>query len=582
MSWLMKAPFKSKKMRHRIFTRTVKSFFALLLILSLASCGDKAVSKEPSIFGSDKNNPQLTNQISEVSPPSVIQELRRSLDAYRPQVTIITPKFDEVLEKDTVEVKLTVKDLPLFKSQFDLGSHLQVILDDQPGTEVFDLNQPLTLSSLSPGTHTLRVFAERPWYESFKNEGAYAQTTFHVFTKTDEHNPDTSLPLLTYNRPNGDYGAEPILLDFYLTNAPLQINGKDILKDEIGDWRIRCTINGESFVLDRWESVYLKGFKPGKNWIKLEFLDGKGEVVKNVFNSTVRSITYEPKGKDTLSRIVRGEFSADEVRSIVDSGYVAPEQEPEPTPTIEPSIEPTPQAQKEPELVEPTPEETLQPKPEVIPSAKPKSDGFFKRRDIKAPIPAPSIEPNSETPDLPEVIITPSPLPSVVPTPEVTIPEKKAPDVEKPIIKSPTPEVAIPEKKAPDVEKPVIEPPTPQTETPKKIPVETIKPSKVKLGKYFQRRESPTPEVTIPETKASEVEKPVIESPTPEVTIPEKKAPDVEKPVIEPPTPQTKTPKKIPVETIKPLIPEIIPDQEVTNNRASEAPLTDVTPTGGI
>ncbi|BAZ15078.1 FHA domain containing protein [Calothrix sp. NIES-4071] len=512
MNWLIEAPKKPFPLRYRIIVKTVKSLFALLLVLNLASCGDKAVSTEPSASSGRSKTPQLTNQISEVAPPSVIQELQRSLDNYRPQVTIITPKFDEVLSQDTVEVNLQVKDLPVFKdSQFNLGSHLQVILDDRAGIEVYDLNQPLSLPDLPPGTHTLRVFAERPWYESYKNEGAYAQTKFHVFTKTDEHNPDTSQPLLTYNRPNGQYGAEPILLDFYLTNAPLQLNGRDILQDSIGDWRIRCTINDESFVLDRWESIYLKGFKPGKNWVKLEFLDGKGEVVKNVFNSTVRSFTYEPKGKDALSRIVRGELSADQVRSIVDSSYIAKEPLPEPTPTIEPTIAPTVEP-----TIEPTPEAK---EPEVVPltePAKPKSGGFFKRRE-KAPLPAPSIEPTPiETPNLPEVIITPTPQPEVTNIPE------KAPEVEKPTPEPeiiPTPEATTPEtetlEKVPDVE-PIIESPTPQPEV-----TPTQKPSKVQLGKYFKRRESvqPTPEPTL--SPAPEITPEPEITPVPEIT-PEK------------------------------------------------------------
>jgi hypothetical protein len=504
MNWLNVARLKSLRAQRRIVIKLVKSFFALLLIASLTSCGDKAVSTEPSSVSGRKDSPQLTNQISEVAPPFVIQELKRNLDNYRPQVTILTPKSDEVLSQDTVEITLQVKDLPIFKdSQFNLGSHLQVILDEQFGIEVYDLQQPLNLSSLTPGTHTLRVFAEKPWYESYKSEGAYAQTTFHVFTKTDEHNPDTSQPLLTYNRPNGEYGAEPILLDFYLTNTPLQLNGKDILQDDIGDWRIRCTINDESFVLDRWESIYLKGFKPGKNWVKLEFLDGKGEVVKNVFNSTVRSFTYEPKGKDTLSRIVRGELSADQVRSIVDPTYVAKEPTPEPTPTTEPIPEPTPTTEPTPEptpiitpTIEPTPE--AQPKPE-----KPKSGGYFKRQDVKAPLPTPTIEPTPiETPDLPEVIITPTSEPEATNTPNL------APEVEKP---TPEPEITP----TPEESKPVIESPTPEPE----VTPSTKPSSKVQLGKYFKRREStkPTPEPTL--TPAPEITPQI--TPIPEIT-PEK------------------------------------------------------------
>jgi len=72
----------------------------------------------------------------------------------------------------------------------------------------------------------------------------------HIFTKTQDNNPDAVQPLLTYSRPKGSYGAEPILLDF--TNAPLHLVAQDNPNDDIADWRIRCTINGNSFVLDRW------------------------------------------------------------------------------------------------------------------------------------------------------------------------------------------------------------------------------------------------------------------------------------------------------------------------------------------
>ena len=381
----------------------LKSLITLVLVLSLTSCGEKAVSQEPS--ASFQQNPEIsTKQFSEVAPPITIQELRQTTDLYRPQVSILSPKSEEILQDNTVTVRFQVKDLPIYKdSKLNLGPHLQVILDNQPDIEVYDLNQPLVLSDLPPGTHTLRVFASRPWYESYKNEGAYAQTTFHVFTKSDNNKPDPALPLLTYNRPDGNYGAEPILLDFYLTNAPLHLLAKDNPDNPFADWRIRCTINGESFVLDRWQAVYLKGFKPGKNWIKLEFLDNQGNAVKNEFNSTVRLITYEPKGKDTLSKIVRGELSADQVRSIVDPNYTIklPPVEPTPIPTATPTVEPTPEIQpkeeKPPALeIEPTP----------IPTATPTVE------------PTPEIQPKEEKP--PALEIEPTPIPTATPTVEPT------------------------------------------------------------------------------------------------------------------------------------------------------------------
>ncbi|WP_315792111.1 hypothetical protein [Fischerella sp. JS2] len=429
----------------------LKSLIALVLVFSLTSCGEKAVSQEPS--ASFQQNPEIsTKQFSEVAPPIAIQELRQTTDLYRPQVLIISPKPDEILQDNIVTVRFQVKDLPIYKdSKLNLGPHLQVILDNQPAIAVYDLNQPLVLSDLSPGTHTLRVFASRPWHESYKNEGAYAQTTFHVFTKSDSNNPDPALPLLTYNRPDGNYGAEPILLDFYLTNAPLHLLAKDNPDNPFADWRIRCTINGESFVLDRWQAVYLKGFKPGKNWVKLEFLDNQGNPVKNEFNSTVRLLTYEPKGKDTLSKIVRGELSADQVRTIVDPNYTTklPTVEPTPVPTATPTVEPIPEIQPK-EEKQPVPE--IEPKP--IPTATPTVE------------PIPEIQPKEEKQPVPE--IEPTPIPTVIPTVEPTL--EPQPQEEK---------QAVPETEPQ---------PVPQTQ-----------PKKSRFGGFFNRRagKKPTPQPTV-------------------------------------------------------------------------------------
>jgi hypothetical protein len=459
-----------------------KWVITIVLVLTLTSCGEKAGSEEAPL--TYRNTPakisQISQQFSEVSPPPVIQELRATLENYRPQVTILSPQPDEVISENTVTVSFQVKDIPIFQDpELQLGPHLHVILDNQPYIAVYDVNKPLILPDLSPGTHTLRVFASRPWHESFKNEGAYAQTTFHIFTKTDDNNPDPTLPVLAYSRPKGSYGAEPILLDFYLTNAPLHLLAEEDPNNPISNWRIRCTINGESFILDRWQPIYLQGFKPGNNWVKLEFLDNQGNPVKNAFNTTVRQINYQPKGKDTLAKIVRGELSAEQARSIVDPNYTAkkPTTQPTPPPILEtkpeetpkteipetpatpeleetetakspeslpdssvqtaplPEIIQTPESKAEPDIL-PTPEiET----PEATEPETRKSQGFFRTRTVPKPAP------------LPEIIETPASEaePDILPTPEVETPEATEPEL------TPTDEsTPLPVKIAPDPEQP--------------------------------------------------------------------------------------------------------------------------------
>lgn len=476
-----------------------------VLVLSLVSCGDRFVDSDlRAATPSDRSGSpaQLSGSISEVSPPEVIQELRSALENYQPQVAILNPQPNEVLRDDTLTVKLQVQDLPIFKNQeLDMGPYLHVILDNQPDIAVYDLNQPLIFPDLSPGTHTLRVFASRPWHESFKNEGAYAQTTFHIFTKTQDNNPDAAQPLLTYSRPKGSYGAEPILLDFYLTNAPLHLVAQEDSKDDIADWRIRCTVNGNSFILDRWQPVYLQGFKPGKNWVQLEFLDEKGNSVKNVFSNTARLINYEPKGKDPLSKLVRGELTAAEARGIVDPNYTT-------STTTTPTPSPTPPAQTLPETQLDADRVTNAETKESAPTSKTepknlknkKPGGFFNRRRPTAP-PSPSLPPT-----LPEAIETPAPE-SIVP--EVTPAPENQPE--------PQPLKTPPTATTPEVEQTPLAKPGPQK----------FKLQKQKSGGLFSRfrRPTATPSPDLPPTLPE-----IIEPSSPEVIPPET-------------TPQTETPE---------------------------------------
>ena len=268
---------------------------------------------------------RLTSDLAEVSPPEALVTLKQAIDAYTPQVRILSPRPGEILDNSSVTVRLQVRGLPLFKDPtWQLGPHLHLFLDDQPYRAIYDLAEPIVFDDLSPGTHTLRVFASRPWHESFKNQGAFDQRTFHVFAQTPQREVNASAPLLTYSRPQGTYGAEPIMLDFYLTNAPLHLTAQADGNDALTDWRVRCTINGQSFVFDQWQPIYLKGFKPGRNWLQLELIDAQGQPIDNQFNNTVRTIDFQPGGEDTLSKLVRGELDLEQVVGIIDPTYSPP------------------------------------------------------------------------------------------------------------------------------------------------------------------------------------------------------------------------------------------------------------------
>lgn len=371
------------------------------------------------------------SRLAEVSPPFTLQNLRQSLEVYQPQVKILNPRPNQVLEDTQVEVQLQVKDLPLFKDEnLELGPYLQVLLDNQPYAQVYDASEPLTISDLTPGTHTLRVFAVRPWHESFKNEGAFALSTFHIFTATPEHNPDPSRPLLTYNYPQGVYGAEPVLLDFYLTNAPLHLVAREDSQDAIPDWQIRCTINGESFTFDRWEPIYLKGFKPGKNWVQMELLDENGNPLPNAFNHVVQLVTYEPNGTDTLARLTRGELTAEAARKIVDPNYVPPP--PLPEPTVEPEVIIEPDLTQEPQP------ETMP--PEMIAPAAPEAESEIEpETELEVePIDQPAeVEESLDFEGEPSESVTPSIEPLPAPAKDFNAEDQEQPLVSKPLKPAP-------------------------------------------------------------------------------------------------------------------------------------------------
>jgi hypothetical protein len=271
-----------------------------------------------------------SSNLAEVTSPQVIQELQQELKQYSPQVKITAPIAEKTFSQTDVEIKLAVEDLPIFQDdRLHLGNHVNLIVDNEPFQAIYSLEEPIIIKNLAPGTHSIRAFAVSPWGESFKNEGAYAQTTFNVLTQTNNNRPNTDLPLLTYNSPTGTYGAEPVLLDFYL-NQPETANGFAPKNTDHPEWQVKATVNGTSFMIQDWQPHYLTGFKPGDNWIQLELIDSSGKTIENTFNNTVRVINYDPQQQDTLAKLVTNQISLNDAQSTVkQSYYIQPVETPE-------------------------------------------------------------------------------------------------------------------------------------------------------------------------------------------------------------------------------------------------------------
>ncbi len=259
-------------------------------------------------------------ELEEVSAPMVFQQLGRSPKRHDPQVKIVGIKPDATLEQNTASIRFEVENFSIFKDpDLGLGPHLQVFLDDQPYTEVYDAKQSITLADLKPGTHTVRAFASYPWHESFKASSAFDQITFNVFAPTQANQPDPDQLLLTYGQPQGDYGAEPIMVDYLITPPPSssKTQGSTLPLASVPKSKVQITVNGQSFITEESPPIYLKGFKSGVNWVKVALLSTNSKVVPNTLSEAIQLVTFKPGGKDIISRLVRGEIDAQDAEQII-------------------------------------------------------------------------------------------------------------------------------------------------------------------------------------------------------------------------------------------------------------------------
>ncbi len=159
------------------------------------------------------------------------------------------------------------------------GQHIHLILNNQPYTAHYE---PQFSQKLDPG-HYLS-FLSRSYHESIKTPEAYVLRQFNVGDSQEE--VDLTQPMLFYSRPKGTYegkDAENLLLDFYLVNTEISGSGN----------KVRATINGKEFMIDEWQPYIVKGLPMGENTIKLELVDGQGNLVESPFNSVSRTFTLK-------------------------------------------------------------------------------------------------------------------------------------------------------------------------------------------------------------------------------------------------------------------------------------------------
>ena len=163
------------------------------------------------------------------------------------------------------------------------GQHIHNIVDNEPYTAHYETRFS---KDLKEGNHVVLSFLSRSYHESLKHPSASDLRVIRVGNPKATSDFDLKGQHMFYSRPKGEYvgdDTKKIMLDFYLVNTDLSPEGN----------KVRATINGTEFMLDRWLPYTIEGLPMGENKIKLELLDNAGNVIPGPYNTVERTITLK-------------------------------------------------------------------------------------------------------------------------------------------------------------------------------------------------------------------------------------------------------------------------------------------------
>ena len=228
-------------------------------------------------------------QLQEVSPPAAVNQFKDALGEKLPQLKILEPANGAMVADGAWTLRVKVSDWPLIDGgSLGLGPHLLAMLDGEP-PRVLTATET-EMPPLSPGSHRLTVTAAWPWGEVVKSHGAFDQIRLHRAAVNPLAVPSLGSAQLFVTSPNSNSKnmKQPVLLDWLLIDAPLQN-----LRLDDASWRLRITVNGESFLVDQQTPLWLTGWRSGANALLWELVDGRGEPLNPPFNSIVTELYLE-------------------------------------------------------------------------------------------------------------------------------------------------------------------------------------------------------------------------------------------------------------------------------------------------
>lgn len=349
---------------------------ALLLVAALmllAGCNRVAASRSSGPAQAPLPVQGSSGRLQEVAPPAAVQQIQAALAERQPQVSIQIPRDGSDLPGGPVKLQVQVRDWPLVDAGvLGLGPHLVVQVDDLAPQRLttsrsgqFPTRLDAELPPLGPGSHRLTAYAAKPWGEVVKSPGAWDQVRVNRVAANPLATPQPGTPQLIGVGTADLAGREPVLLDWLLIDAPLQG-----LRENDGSWRLRVTVNGDSFLVDQNSPLWLKGWHSGSNSVLMELVDGRGAPLNPPFNTLVSEVTIDISSPTPSWQ--RGRLDASELAQLLGeepATPAAPEPEPEPVPEapvaaveINPPPASEPQSPLEPES-SPEPESPAEPEP---------------------------------------------------------------------------------------------------------------------------------------------------------------------------------------------------------------------------
>ena len=348
----------------------------------LAGCNRVATSRSSGPAPAPLPVQGPSGRLQEVAPPAAVQQIQAALAERQPQVSIQIPRDGSDLPAGPVKLQVQVRDWPLVDAGvLGLGPHLVVQVDDLAPQRLttsrsgqFPTRLDAELPPLGPGSHRLTAYAAKPWGEVVKSPGAWDQVRVNRVAANPLATPQLGTPQLIGVSTADLAGREPVLLDWLLIDAPLQG-----LRDNDGSWRLRVTVNGDSFLVDQNSPLWLKGWHSGSNSVLMELVDGRGAPLNPPFNTLVSEVTINSSSPTPSWQ--RGHLNASELAQLLGeepATLAAPEPEPVPeAPVAAVEINPPPasepQSPLEPEA-SPEPEPPAEPEPLLKPEPLPEQE----------------------------------------------------------------------------------------------------------------------------------------------------------------------------------------------------------------